>query len=97
MIGQANAGFTQPPIGNTYQPGGGNSQVGTAEQQPKENTIQPERSALANTQRQEDSISRRDEGDTPIRVANEDRGVNNPVDTRSDDNAARGSVVDIEV
>ena len=85
----ASVGPTQNPVTNTFQPGVGNNndRVGTAEQEPRTNQIQPREAQAAESQRAEDrSLARREE---------ETQRAENPADDRSD--GRRGSLVDIEV
>ncbi len=85
----ANIGVTQSPVTNTFQPGVGNSndRVGTAEQKPKTNQVEPRQAPTAESQRSEEKSLAREDTQTSSNNAADQRGQDTP----------RGSIVDIEV
>lgn len=49
-----NGSVAQPQISNTFQPGAGNAQVGTAQQQPRPEQAQPAKAPAAESQKAEE-------------------------------------------
>ena len=91
MISPASSGISQPPITTTFQPGGGNNNVGTTDQVPREDTPQPKNAAAAESQTSQEQHLDRPREDNNV----QDDNPENVVDARSE--TPRGSVVDFSV
>ncbi|TVQ82178.1 MAG: hypothetical protein EA357_10305 [Micavibrio sp.] len=85
----------QTAVVNTFQPGVGNNneRVGTPEQEPRTNQVQPRDAQSAEAQRsnEDNSLQRRDDENRQVN-SREDAGIGEDVRTES-----RGSLFDVEV
>lgn len=95
-----NGSVAQPQISNTFQPGGGNTQVGTAEQQPRPEQAQPARAPVAESQRaDEQRLVRARQDDEKQRQQIAQSRAGSSAETPSEEQSAgnRGQILDLSV
>ncbi len=90
-------GFSQPAIANTFQPGGGHAQVGTAAQQPKPEQTQPAQAPSAESQKVEDQRQqeRRAAQQQAEQARAEARRSSETANTNNNDRRERGQLLDV--
>ncbi len=87
----ANIGSYQPNTSfSNFQQNSVNNKVGTAEQEPKLNQVQPREAAIASTQKSNEQLLSKKEDNEFVKV-------DNKLKTSSSQDSKRGSFVDIKV
>lgn len=95
-----NGSFAQPQISNTFQPGAGNAQVGTAQQQPRPEQAQPAKAPAAESQRSEEQrlvrAKQEDERQKQTAIAaSRARGQASQTDESKGENYMRGQLLNV--